>query len=71
MTGTKTPPSTNRPASPHADRSATESTVQPTADGPPTGEGNTDPSTNSGYPAGGSQSPRGKDPFGRKDKQEG
>lgn len=71
MNGTKTPPAPNPPASPHVDRAETGATGQPVADGPPTGEVNTDPSTNSGYPAGGSQAPEGKDAFGRKNNKEG
>jgi len=58
------------PAAPqHADRAARGFTGQPTAKGPPEGEVNRDPNTNSGYPAGGSQAPRGKDAYGREPKQ--
>ncbi|CAB3657977.1 MULTISPECIES: hypothetical protein [Achromobacter] len=65
MTESKPAPAPNPPPSPHVDRSDTGGTGQPVADGPPQGDVNTDPNTNSGYPAGGSQAQEGKDAFGR------
>ena len=65
MVNEKPAPAPNSPPSPHTDRAATGGTGQPAAEGPPTGDVNPDPSTNSGYPAGGSQAPAGKDPLGR------
>ncbi len=65
MTDSKPAPAPTPPPSPHVDRAETGQTGQPTADGPPTGDVNPDPATNSGYPAGGSQAPAGKDPYGR------
>jgi hypothetical protein len=50
----------------HVTSEAAEHTGQPNATRPPQGERNTDPYTNSGYPAGGGRSQPGRDPFGRK-----
>ena len=47
------------------DRAEAGATGQPVADGPPQGEVNTDPNSNSGYPAGGAQTQEGKDAYGR------
>lgn len=70
MTDSKPAPPPNPPPSPHVDRAETGYTGQPTEDGPPTGDVNQNPDTNSGYPAGGSQAPAGKDPYGRPRKSE-
>lgn len=61
----KPTPAPNPPPSPHVDRAKTGATGQPAAEGPPQGEVNRDPDTNSGYPAGGSQAEKGRDAFGR------
>lgn len=65
MTDSKPAPPPNPPPSPHVDRAETGFTGQPAEDGPPTGDVNQNPDSNSGYPAGGSQAPAGKDPYGR------
>lgn len=65
MKESKSTPAPNPPPSPHVDRAETGATGQPTAEGPPQGEVNRDPNTNSGYPAGGSQAEQGRDAFGR------
>lgn len=70
MNDSKPAPAPDPPPSPHVDRAETGFTGQPTADGPPTGDVNTDPQTNSGYPAGGSQAPEGKDPYARPKKSD-
>ncbi|RII99271.1 hypothetical protein DXK93_31165 [Achromobacter sp. K91] len=49
----------------HADSDNARRDGQPVADGPPTSKQNRDPNTNSGYPAGGKELPKGKDAFGR------
>ncbi|MNR53387.1 hypothetical protein D3C85_1733940 [compost metagenome] len=51
------------------DRAEVGATGQPVVDGPPQGDVNPDPATNSGYPAGGEQAPEGRDAFGRTEKQ--
>lgn len=58
-------PATHKPIG-HASSHAAEHTGQPRASGPPQGETNEDRYTNSGYPAGGQRSQRGRDPYGRK-----
>ena len=70
MTDSKPAPAPNPPPSPHVDRAETGFTSQPAASGPPTGDVNPDPATNSGYPAGGSQAPDGQDAFARPKKPE-
>lgn len=62
-------PAPNPPPSSHTDRAESGATGQPVAKGPPQGEVNKDPNTNSGYPAGGSQAQSGKDAFGRDPEQ--
>lgn len=65
MTDSKPAPAPHPPPSPHVDPAEKGATGQPVADGPPQGEVNRDPNTNSGYPAGGSQAEEGKDVYGR------
>lgn len=69
MNESKPAPAPNPPPSPHVDRAEVGATGQPVADGPPQGEVNPDPATNSGYPAGGEQTQAGRDAFGRSEKQ--
>ncbi|MDH0737145.1 hypothetical protein [Achromobacter spanius] len=69
MNESKPAPAPNPPPSPHVDRAEVGATGQPVADGPPQGDVNPDPATNSGYPAGGEQAPQGRDAFGRTEKQ--
>lgn len=49
----------------HAESDNERRKAQPAADSPPTERANRNPSTNSGYPAGGKELPPGKDAYGR------
>lgn len=49
----------------HAESDNERRKAQPTAETPPAGRKNANPNTNSGYPAGGGELPKGKDAYGR------